>query len=79
MYLCLTCPSTELCESCYEREVKNRRVGSEQDETTIYVCDDNHRYLKGCMKGWKGIKIGVIRIGDEELLVTEWIRGLKEV
>jgi hypothetical protein len=30
------------------------------------------------MKGWKGIKNGIIRIGDEEITVKEWLRGLKE-
>lgn len=78
LYLCLICPSVDICEKCFDAEVTQRRLGK-GEEGRLYVCDENHRYLKGCMKGWQGIKDGVIRIGDEELAVKEWIRELKEV
>jgi hypothetical protein len=41
-------------------------------------CGENHHYIKGPMKGWKGVKNGIIRINDEELSVKDWIKGLKE-
>jgi hypothetical protein len=79
MYLCLRCPSTQVCESCFDGEVKKRRAGIEPDDRASYFCQEGHTYLKGCMRGWKGIKNGVMRIDDEEMLVIEWLKGLKEV
>ena len=30
------------------------------------------------MKGWKGIRDGVVRIHDQEFTVKDWLQGLKE-
>ncbi|KAJ4294462.1 hypothetical protein N0V90_008153 [Kalmusia sp. IMI 367209] len=79
LYLCLICLAVDICEKCYNREVVQRRSISVNDDQTSYICNENHRYLKGYMKDWRGVKDGVIRIGDEELPVKEWIKGLKEV
>lgn len=42
-------------------------------------CGENHHYIKGPMKGWNGIKDGVVRIEDKEFAVKDWIREMKEV
>lgn len=31
------------------------------------------------MKGWRGIKNGVVRVGEDEFSVKDWIKELKEV
>ncbi|KAF2265868.1 hypothetical protein CC78DRAFT_567200 [Lojkania enalia] len=85
-YLCLICPSTDLCEACHAKriaanssEISNLdSTSSESLATSLPFCGENHHYIKGPMKNWKGIKNGVIRIGGEEIKVKEWIRGLKE-
>jgi hypothetical protein len=41
-------------------------------------CGENHHYIKGPMKDWKGIKMGVIQIGEQKLEVKEWRRQMKE-
>ncbi|KAH7128114.1 hypothetical protein B0J11DRAFT_504607 [Dendryphion nanum] len=70
IYLCLICPNVDLCEDCH---TKRRVPGSD-----LPYCAENHHYVKGPIKGWRGVKDGVIRIGEEEIKVKEWIRGLKE-
>jgi tetratricopeptide (TPR) repeat protein len=75
-YYCVVCPNTDLCEDCHSKRLKQTK--GEIEEPWLSFCGANHRYIKGPMKGWKGIKNGIIRIGDEETTVKEWLRGLKE-
>ena len=35
-------------------------------------------YVKAPVDGWRGVKNGVIRIGEEEIEFKEWLRSLKE-
>jgi hypothetical protein len=48
-------------------------------QAAMMFCGDDHRYIKGPMKGWKGIKDGIIRIEEKELPVKEWLKELQEV
>lgn len=81
IYLCLLCTNCDLCESCH-----GKRLAQSKGERTTYwrpYCSENHRYIKGPIKGWRGIKDGVIRIeaedGDvEEIKVQDWLKELKE-
>lgn len=42
-------------------------------------CDPNHNFIRGPMKGWRGIKDGVIRIdGREDVTVKDWLKTLSE-
>jgi hypothetical protein len=46
-------------------------------------CGKNHRYIKGPIKGWKGVKDGVMRIERddgslEETEVRDWLKDLHE-
>jgi hypothetical protein len=75
-YYCLVCPSCDLCEDCHSKRLK--QTAGEIKKPWLSFCGANHRYVKGPMKDWKGIKNGVIRIGDEEIAVKDWLRGLKE-
>jgi hypothetical protein len=81
IYLCIYCPSTDLCIPCYDKRVAQNR-GEPKLHWRSY-CGKNHRYLKGPIQGWKGIKDGAMRIEGkdgivEEVDLKEWLRGLKE-
>jgi tetratricopeptide (TPR) repeat protein len=75
-YYCLVCPSCDLCEDCHSKRLK--QTSGDIEEPWLSFCGSNHRYIKGPMKDWRGIKNGVIRFGDKEVTVKEWLRGLKE-
>ena len=81
IYLCLLCTNCDLCPTCY-----GKRMAQNRGEPTTYwrpYCGENHRYAKGPIKGWKGVKCGVIRIEGEdgnmeEIKVQDWLKELKE-
>ncbi|ORY05487.1 hypothetical protein BCR34DRAFT_604521 [Clohesyomyces aquaticus] len=54
------------------------KTDAESGDSWTKFCAEGHHYIKGPMKGWKGIKNGVIQIDDEKLPVKDWIKGLKE-
>jgi hypothetical protein len=82
IYFCLLCTNCDLCPTCY-----NKRMAQNRGEPTTYwrpYCGENHRYAKGPIKGWKGIKGGVMRIEGEdgkveEIKVQDWLKELKTV
>lgn len=41
-------------------------------------CGKDHGYVKAPIEGWRGVKNGVLRIGEEEIDFKEWMRGLRE-
>lgn len=81
IYFCLLCTNCDLCTVCY-----NKRMAQNGGEPTTYwrpYCGDNHRYAKGPIKGWKGIKGGIMRIEGEDGVVEEikfqdWLKEVKE-
>jgi hypothetical protein len=75
-YLCLICTNTDLCAKCHSKRLEWNTEGGEEPWSSF--CGKNHHYVKGPMAGWKGIKAGVIRIGEEEIPVKQWIKELKE-
>ena len=75
-YYCLVCPNCDLCEECHAKRLAQTR--GEEKEPWLSFCGPHHRYIKAPIKGWKGIKNGVIRIGAEEFTVKDWLKGLKE-
>ena len=53
--------------------------GGKPNTTNWYDwCGKDHAYVKGPIAGWRGVKNGVIRIGEEEIEFKEWLRSLKE-
>jgi len=82
IYYCLICPNCDLCEDCHSKRVQQTKGVEPTEEKTeepwLSFCGANHRYIKGPMKGWKGVKDSIIRYGKTEITVTEWLRGLKE-
>lgn len=41
-------------------------------------CGKDHTYIKAPVDGWKGVRNGVMRIGDERIDFKEWLRGLRD-
>lgn len=77
LYLCLICPDTDLCQDCLYKRVALDK-GDVEDPRAVFFCGERHCYIKGPIDGWKGIKNGVIRAGDLEVKVKNWLKGLKE-
>jgi hypothetical protein len=81
VYFCLLCTNCDLCPTCY-----GKRMAQNRGETTNYwkpYCGKNHRYAKGPIKGWQGVKGGSFSILSEdgtleEVKVQDWLKGLKE-
>lgn len=41
-------------------------------------CGKRHNHIKAPIEGWKGVKNGVLRIGDERILFEDWLVGLRD-
>jgi tetratricopeptide (TPR) repeat protein len=91
MYLCTICFNCVLCEACYQkRQEYNRNGGNEAcvREVGSLYCGMNHKYIRGPVPGWKGIKDGVMIIKpdddekkEEEVIIKfrDWLDDLKNV
>ncbi|KAL9093012.1 MAG: hypothetical protein Q9165_004150 [Trypethelium subeluteriae] len=75
-YLCAVCTFTELCQSCYERRINPAIIPFNRMGRSF--CGENHEYIKGPIEDWKGIKDGVMTIGEEKVLFKEWLGKLQE-
>lgn len=76
VYSCLVCAACDFCEPCYlKRKAYNRGEPSTYWKT---YCGTNHQYIRAPIDGWKGIKGGVVSIGDEKFEFADWLKGLKE-
>ena len=77
LYLCIICPSQHLCQGCFEKiRMYNRDPGGWPYWKKY--CGIDHRYIKGPVDGWKGIRGGVMKIGESEEKFSEWLQTLKE-
>lgn len=88
IYMCLICANVNLCEGCYsKRQAYNTETGGEakcQKVVGSLYCGPNHRYIKGPVEGWKGIKDGVMTIESadgkvEKVKFRDWLDELKTV
>jgi hypothetical protein len=77
MYFCVMCANTDLCACCHSKRLSQKRA----EKSTYWrrYCGPDHCYIKGPIKDWRGVKNGVIRIGDEEIPFKEWLKDLQEV
>jgi hypothetical protein len=77
IYLCIICTGCDLCEEDYHKRLAMNR-GEEFKDVWKTFCGPNHRYIRGPIKEWKGVKDGVIRYGEVRVEFTEWLRQLSE-
>jgi len=77
IYHCLLCADVDLCQACHQKRLAQNKT----DEELYWrrYCGKEHSYIKGPIEGWKGIKDGVIEIGDEKTVFKEWLEDLKTV
>lgn len=81
LYFCTICTDITLCEPCFQkRQAYNEGSVSPRAEVGAAYCGNNHRYLKGPIEGWKGVKDGALQFeGEESVPFGEWLETLKEV
>ena len=77
MYRCLICYNCYLCEDCYK--LRQKLNDGEKPGPIQHFCGANHKYIKGPVEGWKGVKAGKMYIGEDEFIFKDWLRELKEV
>lgn len=85
MFVCVICCSTGLCEDCYlKRQAYNNQGDGNVPVALVGMsyCGKNHRYIKGPIEGWKGVKDGIMTIeaeGEQPIKVKfrDWLEDLK--
>ncbi|KAF1970445.1 hypothetical protein BU23DRAFT_600982 [Bimuria novae-zelandiae CBS 107.79] len=81
LYFCTICADVALCDTCFQkRQEYNKGASSPIATVGAEYCGANHRYLKGPIEGWQGVKDGEIRLeGEGPVEFKDWLRELKEV
>jgi hypothetical protein len=68
VYLCITCTNCDLCEDCWK--MRDRCNKGEEWRDWKSFCGEGHRYIRGPVIGWKGVKGGVLKldgVGEEKV------------
>jgi hypothetical protein len=42
------------------------------------ICPAGHKHIRAPVEGWKGLKNGVLRFEDKEVIFRDWLVELKE-
>jgi hypothetical protein len=74
-HLCLYCIDCDICEECFAKKEACEKGEIEPDWRV--VCPQDHRHVKAPLEGWRGVKDGMLRIGDEEMPFREWLKNLE--
>ncbi|PYH39238.1 uncharacterized protein BO87DRAFT_403166 [Aspergillus neoniger CBS 115656] len=75
-YMCLDCPATDYCNDCNKSRAGLR--ASPDKGLWSKMCWGNHSFIEQPIKGWKGVKDGVIRVGDSSRGVRDWLTDVRE-
>lgn len=76
MYLCYYCTELNLCEECYHKKAAREKGDLPADWRAI--CQKGHRHIRAPVKGWKGVRDGVLRFDDREVRFKDWLGVLSE-
>ncbi len=77
LYLCIICTDVKICQNCYDRLQRYNHTG-DWDLWTTY-CGKQHKYIKGPIKGWRGVRNGMLIIeGQESISFQGWLEELKK-
>ena len=71
LYNCLVCSNCDLCQICYDKKKKAPVEGEPEEKSWREYCGKDHTFIKAPVEGWKGIKDGVMTIGDEKTAFLE--------
>jgi hypothetical protein len=75
LYLCYYCTELNLCEKCYDDKAARERGELPAHWRTL--CPAGHRHIKAPVEGWKGVKAGVLRIGESKVPFRDWLAELE--
>jgi hypothetical protein len=95
LYLCLLCTDVKLCAKCHAQlalhndatavaakhkqpSTTSRGNGPEWTHWTLY-CGQNHKYIKGPVEGWRGIRNGKMLVDGQKVSFRKWLREIKDV
>ncbi|KAF2500664.1 hypothetical protein BU16DRAFT_557121 [Lophium mytilinum] len=76
VFYCIICACTDLCTSCHAKRLAQNH--GEPANSWRTFCGKDHKYIKGPIEGWRGVKDGVMRIGEEEIPFQDWLKDLEE-
>lgn len=76
-YYCLHCTDVDLCEACFTKRLQREK--GELPPAWRTVCPVGHKHIKAPVEGWKGVKGGVISIGDEKVVFSDWLKELRDI
>ncbi|KAL1624837.1 hypothetical protein SLS54_003559 [Diplodia seriata] len=75
IWLCLICTDCDLCSKCLGRL---REAGDGRPAGSwYYYCGKDHKYIRGPVEGWRGVKDGIIRFGDKSVAFKDWLQQVK--
>lgn len=75
-YFCLDCSNVDLCQHCYDvQENHFIRCG---EGFWFKCCWRQHEFLQQPIKGWRGVKNGVIRIDGKSKPWPDWLDAVKD-
>ncbi|KAA8572262.1 hypothetical protein EYC84_002888 [Monilinia fructicola] len=76
-YHCLDCKSVDLCSTCYDTQLKYFQ--GQGEGFWFKSCWAEHEFIKMPIENWRGVKNGVIRIGERRQLPwKDWIASVKK-
>lgn len=82
-YLCVICTNTQLCAECYANiQLLNQGRKSWDDIGGRRYCGRDHRYIKGPIEGWRGIRDSYLVISgsntEDRVLFKDWLKNLEK-
>jgi hypothetical protein len=73
-FCCMDCEDTDLCVDCHKTQTEYFTGG---DGFWFKCCWAPHTFLEVPIAGWRGVKDGVIRIGDKEKPYVDWLEAVR--
>lgn len=77
MYLCYYCTEVTLCEKCYNEKL-DKENGKIPESWRVF-CPAGHKHIKAPVDGWKGVKDGILKIGESEIAFGTWLDDLEKI
>lgn len=74
IYYCILCSDCDLCEDCYQEP----KICDREQGVDVTYCGRDHRHIRGPINGWKGVKEGIISVGEESFKFDDWLAGLRD-
>ncbi|KAI1618219.1 hypothetical protein EDD36DRAFT_425886 [Exophiala viscosa] len=76
LYMCLDCVDSFFCADCHAAQ-RQYWMG-ESDGFWYKCCWGEHNFIETPIDDWRGVKKGIIRIGDKEKPWVDWLDTVKK-